>query len=427
MQQLVMIDTGAREIPHGQGVPKPDAKPSAPQAPTLTRGDLENIVNAAVDRRIKADKSAGQGDKAADNAPVKEREIREVKPFDTSTAAGKSLNELAKKWFKEDVGKGWGQATLPIAIGAMTETGRWSSSTIKTMVNTLGAGPISGAAEVIGKGLGDVVGLGTQLAPHLKDFAATSQAAAIIIGVANPTIAAIKRIAMGDNAWSEAAKYWMKKDEGGIINRVVRGAEGWAMKKLFFHEDKQLKKLIRWESEGKDPAQLMGGASKKDLANLIASAATLKTGGYLLEQMGVEFSADEKIKLSQYERAFDYGMKIADSKMEDSAEKESFAIDVLPKAVKDKELKLWLKQTGLVTGIGMVKSATMIGLLQVLEAGVIEKAYAGAVKLAGATWDKAAVLGAGINAEIAKFQAWVATMTAGAGGAAANTTAPFGY
>lgn len=418
-----MTDTGAHEMPHGPGVPKvpaPDAKPSVPPPSTISRADLEAMIKKEVDNRLReppktADSSRDKatGNKSAEYTPIKDREGVEVKPFDTTTAVGKTLDELTKDWLHEDVGKGWGHAVLPFTIGAVTEVSRGHGGWMKTMFDVVFASPVGTVAKDVGANLGNVVGLGTEAAAAAATFAAASGTAALLTGIVSPSVSLVKRVALGANAWSEMAKFWINKDEGGLINRFVRGGESWAMRKLFFHEDKQMRKLLKWEAEGKDPSQIMVGKGKKELANMVASAATAKTGAALLEQMGVEFSPDEKIKVQRFERAFNYAMRVYDAKVTDPNEREIFANDTLKKMVHDKELKLWLKQTGLMTGIGVLKSATMIGLLQMLEANVLERAFNAASGVAGAVWQKGTELTAFASGQVDKFLVWAQTQLTG--------------
>lgn len=390
-----MPDPGAGEhIPGGGGGgvgSRPSAgggpKPDAPAQNVFTPEQVQEIVNREVRKALAAAKASSpdHGDQGAGGHGVGSKGVTESSPEtrvpsypkeseavplpgNTDKAVDKALLGMTKEWLNGEPGKGWKRGVMPLAIGFGAEALRDKGGVIKTIFDSIQTGAIGTKAGDLGHMLGGLVGVGTEAGNIASTFASAGALSAIITGVAMPSVNIAKRVLFGENAYRLAAKYMIRANEGGFFAKIIRGAESWAMKKVMFSEDRYMKKLAEWSDQNKDVSQLQIGLPD-EIYNYVAAGMQAGATVRLLDEMGVEKSPAELDKMKRFNRMYEMASKLFDSKVVNPPERERVLDMVsgeIPNKVKNRERMMWMKQTGLMTAIGMAKSVTMVGLLEAI-------------------------------------------------------------
>lgn len=283
-------------------------------------------------------------------------------PGNTSHALDKSLKGLIAENLVGEQRKSIGQATLPFAIGAAAEVTRNHSWLFGTMSQILHKGP----GTALGKmtyDLGQIAGLGAQLQNAVSTFAAVGGSAAIVTGVLSPTMSIMKRALLGENAWKQAASFMVRKEDGGLLSRIIHGGESRLMKWSMFRENRARRQLLRLADQKVDVKDLVLGNRGK-IEDLIAEGMVAGATSQMMTELGVPLSPRDQEKRERLNRAYDMARQIFDAKIPTAGQKEIFINDKLPELVRNKERVLWATQTALITGVGVLKSVSMVGLLQ---------------------------------------------------------------
>lgn len=283
-------------------------------------------------------------------------------PANTSHALDKSLKSLISENLEGEQRKSIGQATMPFVIGAAAEITR-PKGWFGTLTSALFPSPIGNYAGALGEKVGNLVGFGAQFKDIAGTFAATGAAAAIATGVLSPTMSIMKRALLGENAWRQAASFMVRKEDGGFLSRIIHGGESRLMKWSMFRENRARRQLLRLADQNVDVKDLVLGNRNK-VEDLIAEGMTAGTTAQMMTELGVPLSPKENEKLDRLNRAYDMARKIFDAKITTAGQKEIFLNDRLPGLVRNKERALWAGQTALIAGVGIIKSVSMVGLLQ---------------------------------------------------------------
>lgn len=285
-------------------------------------------------------------------------------PANTNSALDKAKNALIAENLEGEQRKSIGQATMPFLVGAAAEITR-PRGWFGTVVNAIYPSGIGTAAGKLGESIGKNIGFGVQFKDIFSTFAATGATAAIATGVLSPTMSIMKRALLGENAWKQAASFMVRKEDGGLISRIIHGGESRMMKWAMFRENRARRQLLRLADQNVDVKDLMLGNRAK-VEDLVAEGMMAGATSQMMTELGVNLSPKDQEKMERMNRAYDMAKKIFDAKITTAGQKEIFLQDQLPGLVRNKERALWAAQTALITGVGVIKSVSMVGFLQMI-------------------------------------------------------------
>lgn len=297
------------------------------------------------------------------------------RPRDTRHALDGALHNLVGQYLEGEQRRSIGQATMPFVLGATAEITRTKSHLFGTMYNALFGGNIAKTAAELAGRAGGLVGLAPELSAAAQTFAATGAVGAVVTGVLSPTVSLAKRVLLGDNAWRQAAAFMTRKEDGGLLQRILWGGESRLMKWSLFRENGRRRQLLRLADQNADMNTLRLG-SRRRVEQLIAEGMVAGATAQMLTELNVPTNDKENERLERMVRAYDKAKEIFNAKIPTAGQRENFINDRLPSLVRNSERWMWARQTALITGVGMLKAVSMVGLLQVFTIGNITKLQA---------------------------------------------------
>lgn len=364
-------------------LPAPELRPPAPAAtpePKPAAPDHKDPKKAAEPAKAVAPKSKEIYEYPAELPPM---------PANTSHALDGAKNDLIRGNLEGEQRRSIGQATVPFVVGAAAEIIRPKGHFFGSIYNAILGGPLGVVAGDLAGKAGGLVGLSVEMKKAAENLVSAGSAGAIATMALTPSISIMKRVLFGENAWKQAASFMVRKEDGGILSRIIHGGESRLLKWSMFSENASRRQLLRFADQNVDVNNLIVG-NKSRLEDLIAEGMVAGATSQMMTELNVPLSAREAEKMERMNRAYDMAKKLFDSKITTAGQREIFLNDKLPGLMRNKERMMWAKQTGLITAVGMAKAVSMVGLLQAFDLSNITRLRIMAEQVGGGfvTWGK---------------------------------------
>ena len=189
-------------------------------------------------------------------------------PANTNHALDAAKNELIRNNIEGEQRKSIGQAAAPFVVGAAAEIIRPKGHFFGSIYNAILGGPLGKVAGDFAGKAGGLVGLAQEMKSAAENLVSAGSAGAIATMALTPSISIMKRVLFGENAWKQAASFMVRKEDGGIISRIIHGGESRLLKWSLFSENAARRQLLLFADQNFDLNNLIVG-NKSRLEDLI--------------------------------------------------------------------------------------------------------------------------------------------------------------
>lgn len=194
-----------------------------------------------------------------------------------------------------------------------------------------------------------------------------------VTAVLSPMASGVRRI-MGENAFSQFARFANRREDRGIFSRIFHGAESRVLKWLFFREDRDTRQLMRLFDQNADPNQLRIG-SRDRINDLITAGVMAELKAQMIAEHNIQISPKEDEKIKRMHDAYAYAKRIFQAKIPTPGQREIFVNEILPDLLRGREQRLWLQQTLGLGAVGAGKAMVTVllgnGLIPLITDGLL--------------------------------------------------------
>lgn len=208
--------------------------------------------------------------------------------------------------------------------------------------------------------------------------------AGAVAGVLSPIVSGLRRLT-GENAFSQFARFANRREDRGLLSRLVHGAESRALKFLFLREDRDTQQLLRIFDQRTDVNAINIG-SRDRLNDLMAAGVMAEMKAQMIAEHNIQLSEKETVRVNRFHDAFRMAQRIYEAKIPTAGQRQIFVNDILPDLMMRRERGLYAGQTAALAGIGVAKAAGLALLGHVFALDNIQRLALGVTDVAKGVW-----------------------------------------
>lgn len=183
-------------------------------------------------------------------------------------------------------------------------------------------GIVGGVLKHFGGPKDTPVGATPQLSELTGNVLQNTTLGGIIAGVLSPIASGVRRLT-GENAFSQFARFANRREDRGILSRLVHGAESRALKWLFLREDRDTTQLLRILDQGTDVNRINIG-SRARLNDLMAAGVMAEMKAQMVAEHNIQLSSKEQDRIKRWHDAFRLSQRIFDAKIPTAGQREIY-------------------------------------------------------------------------------------------------------
>ncbi|MBI2611573.1 hypothetical protein HYW54_02385 [Candidatus Gottesmanbacteria bacterium] len=331
-----------------------------------------------------AAEAGGQGQAANQNQREQRREQRRQDQVAAQVEAGQQGQAEAKRGDEERLRKFY----YPEAPSFPATTGDAVDRSLKAMKDVLlGSGIDTGEVRrmsgVRAAALPLMVAAGTAATRPMTEMLSAIPGAGIFAALLSPVVSVANRI-MGENAFSQAAKFMNRSEDRGLFSRILHGGESRLVKGAFFKEDRNTQQLLRLYDQmtgGWDIDQNTGqrryrrGQAEQDawvdnmtvgsrdrIEWLISRGVFQELKAQMIDEHNMQLSDKELMMKERMHDAYRMAKKLYERKIPTEGQRQIFRQTSLPRILNTMEFSLWSSQSLRVAGVTGLKAAGAVAL-----------------------------------------------------------------
>lgn len=209
--------------------------------------------------------------------------------------------------------------------------------------------------------------------------------AGAVAGVLSPIVSGLRRLT-GENAFSQFARFANRREDRGLLSRLVHGAESRALKFLFLREDRDTQQLLRIFDQRTDVNAINIG-SRDRLNNLMAAGVMAEMKAQMIAEHNIQLSEKETARVNRFHDAFRMAQRIYEAKIPTPGQRQIFVNDILPDLMMCRERGLYAGQTAALAAISAGKAAGLALLGHVFAFDNIQRLALAAGDVAKGVWE----------------------------------------
>lgn len=316
---------------------------------------------------------------------------------DTTHALYRSMMNINRQWLQDGEVRrmSWGRAaSIPIIgglIGGMLKPfAARGSVDVGGKLSPLPPGMAPDQVSKLIHGGKFVAPTGTE---YLTGAMQNIGIAGAIAGVLSPIVSGIRRVT-GENAFSQFARFANRREDRGLLSRIIHGGESRVMKWLFFREDRDTRQIHRLFDQINQSGDLawqdlnrLNIGSRDRINNLIAAGVMEEMKAQMIAEHNMQLSPKEMDRINRMHENFRMAQRIFDAKIPTAGQRRIYIDAILPDLLRRREQNLWTQQTVGLAGVGAAKAAGIALLGHVFTFANIDALARGAFGLATQAWE----------------------------------------